>query len=485
VTPLPLAAAVVSTGLFACGGGDRGATARHEPATDTPVLIAIDPSELHQTINGWEAVAAWHGLPHDERFMPAVVDQAVDDLGINRVRLEVASGVEHTRDAWAEFEAGTLNPALVRTLRYATVNDNDDPGSIDWRGFQFTQVDRVVERIINPLRDRLAKRNESLFVNATYVSFLPDDGWVARSVHRNPEEYAEFVLATYLHLQQKYGWVPDSWEVILEPDTTATWQVNRLIRGPSYWPGDAIGRAVAASGRRLAAAGFTPRFVAPSTTSMSRATDYFDEAMRVPEARRYITTLSYHRYRGVSREALDAISDRAARYGVETAMLEYIGADYEVLHEDLTHGRNSAWAQYTLAFPERDNGAQYLTVDLSDPTRPRVAMSTSARYLRQYFKFIRRGARRIGATTSNGAFDPVAFVHPAGEHVVVIKAQTGGTVTVQGLPAGTYGVTYEIGTRDGGTGTDVTVTSAGALTASIPGRGVLTIARASAPRDER
>src|SRR5262249_8378197 len=160
--------------------------------------------------------------------------------------------------------------------------------------------------------------------------------------------------------------------------------------------------------------GFINDFVAPSTTCMNNAIGWFDDLIAVPGARQFITELSYHRYCGVSNASLDAISSRAIQYGINTSHLELIGADYNDLHADLTLGRNSAWAQYTLAIPINDgsdDGAQYYIINDSDQNNPVITIGNRTKFLRQYFKFVRRGAIRIKATSGDSASDPIAFVN--------------------------------------------------------------------------
>src|SRR5262245_4650891 len=208
----PLLAGVLAAGL-ACRG-----------SPSEPVRIHLDAARRGQVMSGWEAVAqAGQELPEFPAFERQLFDLAVNDLGINRVRLEVRSGIEQRRDTWREHLSGALDAKAWRAIRYATVNDNHDPFTIDWSGFQFGGVDDRVRRVVLPMKDRLAARGEALFVNATYVAFTRQIGTGFGYAHENPEEYAEFVLATYLHLQQTFGWVPDAWNVILEPDNTDYW----------------------------------------------------------------------------------------------------------------------------------------------------------------------------------------------------------------------------------------------------------------------
>jgi hypothetical protein len=114
-------------------------------------------------------------------------------------------------------------------------------------------------------------------------------------------------------------------------------------------------------------------------------------------------------------------------------------------------------------------------VDKSVVTRPVVKMASRTRFLRQYFAYIRLNAVRVGATTVDARFDPVAFRNTNGKFVVVVKADAAGTFTVRGLPAGTYEIRYTTDTDthvDGGT---VPVTAGQSLSASIPAPGALTI----------
>jgi hypothetical protein len=269
------------------------------------------------------------------------------------------------------------------------------------------------------------------------------------------------VFATLLHLRDRFGLVPDAWEVILEPEH------NR------HWIGEAIGRAVVATAARLRAAGLTPpEFIAPSTTSMANAPGYFDHLATVPGAAELVRELSYHRYRGVSRANLEAIAERARRYGVRTAMLEHIRADYHELHDDLEIGLASGWQQFVLAYPADDNGAQYFVVDRRLGT---VRDAERTQFLRQYFRWVRLGAQRIGASSPVPGVRPLAFVNPDGRAVVVVNAAREVDVAIHGLPEGRYGAEYTT-SRERAVGLpDRDLPAGGTLTARLPAAGVLTV----------
>ncbi|MEO7966603.1 MAG: glycoside hydrolase family 30 beta sandwich domain-containing protein, partial [Gemmatimonadaceae bacterium] len=95
--------------------------------------------------------------------------------------------------------------------------------------------------------------------------------------------------------------------------------------------------------------------------------------------------------------------------------------------------------------------------------------------LRQYFRYVGLGAVRVGATSANNTFAPVAFRNTNGKYVVVVKATAGGSFSVGGLPAGKYGIDYTVAGDYKHALPDVTVSGSQALTTSIPAAGVLTI----------
>lgn len=423
-------------------------------------MITIDPTKTFQTMSGWEATA--QAGQEDSKAFPSyqnvLLDQVVE-LGINRVRLESRSGLENPRDWWSDGRGGKISGVQFKDARYQAINDNDDPNVINWSGFQFAHFDFVIDTVVLPLKQRLERRGERLFINVNYVNF----GKSGFAQFNDAEEYAEFVLANYLHMKEKYGFVPDAWEVALEPDNTS-------------FSGRKMGEAIVAAARRLRAQGFKPSFIAPSTTKASNAPLYFDEIVSVSGAVEEISEISYHRYCCATSEVLGQIRERAQKYKLKAGMLEFIGADYEMLHQDIKEGWNSSWQQYTVAYPTtNDNGAQYFSIADGNATNPVVKVASRTKFLRQYFKYIRMDAQRLGASTDNSAVDPLAFRNANGGHVVVVKSGAGGRLTVNGLPQGNYGITYTTHKEDFGSLPDIRIGENQPLTVNIPQKGVITV----------
>ncbi|MGR3762437.1 hypothetical protein ACUXV3_20230 (plasmid) [Roseobacteraceae bacterium NS-SX3] len=431
-----------------------------------PVRIVLDPEQRFQTISGWEATADLPdapAAPHWQPYEGAMLERAVNAAGINRLRLEVRSGAETGSGRIRRFIAGHTSYEDWKHTRYLAENDNDDPFTINWDGFDFAELDWHAEHSVLPVRALLAARGERLVLNLCLVDFEPGP-----PLHGNPEEYAEFMLAASLHLRRKYGLVPDLWEVMLEPDLV-----------PGGWTGAQMGAAMAATAARLKAHGFRPAFAAPSVMNMKNALPYVQAIAAVPGARDHWAELSYHRYRGRSPRRLRQIAQAAARLGLRTSMLEWwFGhATYEVLHEDLTLGQVSAWQGRVLQGLFVTRGWPQAGL----PPRAEVA------YTQQYFRAIRTGAVRIGAASSAPrAFAPAAFVHPDGRHAVVIKAARAGRAVVEGLPPGRYRLSWTVEASSGpveGKG-PAAAGADGRLRVEIPGRGVLAITAAQARSTE-
>jgi hypothetical protein len=391
------------------------------PPAAVTARVTLDTMTRHQIMSGWEAHSqSGEDFPGFAGWQNRLMDLAVNDLGLNRVRLEIRSGAENPVDSEAAYRAGTITYERYRASWFAPVNDNQAPNVANAEGFHFTALDRSITNTVLPLRQRLAARGEHLYVNLNYVSFR------GATFHTtNAPEYAELILAVFQHMQATYGWVPDAVEIILEPDNG------------TGWTGTNIGQAIVATGNRLAAAGFRPEFIAPSTESMAQAVPFVDQMVQVPGVLTYLSEMSYHRYQGVSDANLAAIAAKAAQHGLRTAMLEHIGSGVEELYKDVTIANASGWQQFALAYPTKDDGAQYYTITGEQPV-----MGSRTGPLRQYFRYVRRGAQRVGASSERSGVRPVAFINPGGGPVVVIHANGVETFAITGLRPGRYEVSH-------------------------------------------
>jgi len=469
-------ASITSTGLLtgvSPGNATITATADGRRGTaDVTVIprgtslgtITVNGQQQFQTMTGWEALQEIGQAECDSRAYQAykneVLDRAVNEIGINRIRVGLRNGYENPTDYWPQKVSGQLTFDQWKTHWFQVVNDNGDPMVINPAGFNWGYLDYVVDEIIKPLKQRLQAKGEEFWFNLSYT------GANSGALHRdNPEEYAEFILAAFEHLQQKYGFVPNSLELVNEPNLGG-------------WNATQIGNNLVAVKRRLNAAGFSPDFVGPTGSGVVAATQYFDQMARIPGVLQALNEISYHRFGQTLPSDLQAIAQRGNTNHMRTAMLEHGGSGHDHLHEDLTLANVSAWQQFGLAFcGVNDTGGMYMLVAGAQvgQNSPVVNTARMTKFLRQYFRYVRLRAVRVDAQTADARFAPVAFRNANGKYVVVVNASAPGSFTVGGLPAGTYGMDYTTAQEYMRPLADVTISGSQSISTSIPLTGVLTI----------
>lgn len=423
-------------------------------------------------MEGWQAsgdTGIIEYIATSDNWNNAVLDANVN-LGINRVRIGLHSGAaENTTDYYGAFLAGGQNApnslwqSVMNNWR-VPVNDNSDPNTINPAGFKWSLVDRQMDKIVVPMRQKLAARGETLFFQVTYVHFS-----TSNQLHINSAaEYGELILATWNHLNSKYGFVPDGLEIFLEPDNDTA----------GVTPAE-MAAMINAARNRLVAAGYTkPVIVAPSTMSGPAARQYYlDIKAASATAASYIDEIGYHRYGDISNSQLSSLRSTADTDGKRLSMNEFGGGHVFQLWDDLETGKNVTWEQYALGFPETDNGYQYFYINSNFSFQ----MGKYAKYFQHFFKYIRRGAVMKGVTNSNANFKGLPFRNANGAYVVPIKVSAAGSVTVTGLPAGTYGIrrTRGDGTNEPETSFEAlpnqTITAGQGVTFSVTGAGFATV----------
>jgi hypothetical protein len=446
--------------------------------TPTPPLpsgnnVVVQPGVRYQTFDGWQASAETGIVDYivsGELYRNQVLDAAVE-LGINRLRIGLLSGlVENTTDYYQAFLDNNQDVidnntpaeyAAIRAHRRVPVNDNADPNVINPAGFKWAHIDWQIEKVVLPMKQKLAARGETLWWQVTYTHFS-----TANQLHvNNPAEYGELILATWQHIHSKYGIVPDGLEVFLEPDN-----------GSAQVTESELAAMIVAARNRLVGAGFAkPHITAPSTISGPNARTYYNNLKAAnATAASYIDEIGYHRYVNIDTNQLGQLRAVAENDNKKTAMTEFGGATYLHLFDDLKTGKVSAWEQYSLGYPTSDNGYQHFYITGSNPNF-NVNMGSRTKFLRQYMKFIRRGAVMTGVTNSSNNFQGLPFQNANGTYVVPIKCTTGGTINVVGLPAGTYGIKYTTASAYNVDLPNQTISNGQYITFTMPAAGVVTV----------
>ena len=439
------------------------------PSVFAESTITVDPDTKYQTITGWEATAwlgQWGKKSQYKGYRDELINKAVNELGLTRLRVSVRSGFERPEDDFARFQSGKIDARTWGGRRYKPVNDNDDPNVANPKGFHWSELDQTIDEVVLPVRKRLAAIGEKLYFNMLYIDF-----GVSEFEHgHHPQEYAEFMSVAFKHMQDKYRFVPDAIEVKLEPDK----------RGDNWKPAH-MADAIVAAGDRLAKEGFHPDFIAPSTMRAGAVVYWLRKMIKAnPRVTKYLKEICYHRYGNPTEQFLADILAMAQTHGMRTSMGEWLKPDYVVrpyqaLYNDLTQCNGSSWQQYTLGGPKGKDGQGYFTGAPAGPDK--VELTNSARLLQQYFRYIRPGAVRIGAVSDDQDLKPVAFINKDGSYVVVVNAEATKSFQVKNLPAGRYRVVCTTAGRRPVRRRlpDLTLSAAQALKASITAKGVITV----------
>ncbi|MBX3042909.1 MAG: hypothetical protein KIT33_01555 [Candidatus Kapabacteria bacterium] len=408
-------------------------------------VIFVDTTISYQTIQGWEcgsSTVAVQGKNIEtdtslSYFRNDLINIIADSIGITRMRLEVRSGSENSADNWRKYIDSSISYDDWRAIRYATVNDNDDPDILNMDGFHFSELKIKMRNSVLPLRERLKEKGENLYINLCYVAFTPQitDGDFH---HRDPREYAEFILAVFKFMDSEYGFVPDAVEVILEPDVA------------KFGDGKLVGECMVAAGDKLKENGYFPEFIAPSTTNLINANseNYIGKFLKVPRVFEYWKEFSYHAYTGRVDSNLTKIADLAKANNVRTSMLEWWtnGNTYETLHKDLTLGNNSAFQHYSpLCIPFGVDYTGLTKIVFNSQDDYRIIIHDNVKYILQYFKNIRPRAVRKHAISNNSILNPVVFKNTNGNYVAIVTSQGKSDINIVGLPRGEYELIYTTG----------------------------------------
>jgi hypothetical protein len=388
-------------------------------AQDKPVTLIFDDKATYQKMEGLEATVPWNPIwtkskpqfppkgfiaerhadvkgrqePIPTALMNQILDAAVFELGLTRLRLEVGPYMEKG-------------------------NDNADPDETNLDGFYFSWLDCCVEEIVLPIKDRIEKRGDKLVLTVSYAI----ENWETPRWLQEPREYAEFARTALTHLRMKYQLVPDYWVL-----------GNESRMGHS---------AMMPLGEWMQGRGFVTRFAFPEAVNLQKSIEYMNELKReYPQAAAFIGQVTYHIYGKGGNPERNKLRDWARELGVTTAMTEKIAAGPEQLYLDLTEADISGWQRYALMwFGDKPGNGTYFMIK---PDYSGFLRSQQYWELRQYFNYIRPGAVRVNITSSDASVKPVAFLSPRGKPVVVILNEGGDHESlIQGLSTGYYMLSF-------------------------------------------
>jgi hypothetical protein len=370
-----------------------------------------------------------------------VIREAVNELGLTRLRLELPGGNRSDGTAWEH------------------VNDDWDRLHIDWPAFNTADLDQRVTEVVLPFKRAVEANGEAfnLYVSPSFFN-NGSTGAAPPWLLNNPGEYTEFALALLTHLKNTHGIETDYYSILNEAGNDNPFNAS------------VVAEMIKALGPRLQAAGLSTTIQFPESVNAQTAwSSYIQQTQGDGDVWQYIGCLSYHLY-GTNDPYRSQIGNLGASLGLPTAQTEFMDLTMNHLYDDLTLGRVSFWEIYGLT--------QCLQWNPGNASFTRIRQYWP---FRQVMHFVRPGAVRIGATSDDSNLRVLAFAHQGRTTLLLINGSGSRTVNIGNLPLGTYGVCQSV---NGGACQEVGLQTAtpprgtagtGALSVTVPSNAVLTV----------
>jgi O-glycosyl hydrolase len=430
--------------------------------------VAVNQSQQFQTVEGFGGgLARWSGagghscagsdtVPDSDKAM--ILDLLYTDLGLTGERALV--GYQSGGGAFGAIQG--VAPILAQAAQRIQANG-----------------DQLAYNLVGVVTNALRDPDGRLLPNgaATYAS------WAANG------------LTTLIN---QYSIVVNRWSIVNEPDG------NGNITQPE------LKQLVFATGAAFQAAGLTTQIVVPQTVVVSNVSGYATPILSDPSTLPYVKQLDYHEYdydasQGQSPDVADrnAVRDLATQYGLTVAQRE-TSTDVKQNQSTFwngTYDQGMAWANDVMTDMVEANAAAWDLILADYTATPSVGLSSYVvmnynncvynnfvlppHYwtLRQFVKFVRPGAVRVGASSSSHDVRAAAFVDSKRQQTIVVAINNSTTdlgVAFTGTPSGSATVstvtqaTVNAGQGQSGAQTSQVTAQNGQFTTTLPARSVTT-----------
>ena len=428
------------------------------PFTAADVVVRVNGAMTHQVMLGF-------GAQHATSW---VDDERGDVLGALRpAAIEAAYNQVH-------LTTGNLSPMMYEgTTTYGqSFNDNDDPFTFNWSGFQTNLMDKAKTLLLDPAKPYgftdycLGQR-----INTRYLN-----GWLAdlrtTDYNRYLDEAAENVVAPFVYYRDQYGIVPACELLFNEPLSG-----NGELVGSPQDVVDLVKRV----GSRLRREGLAVKLVVPNEERVGLSANLAALILADSEARQYVGAIGYHPYpyeslyvniakilntSGKGRPDAGEIAlrnrlrDLGKQYGVPVWMTEVCCGGAPTLsfdafraraihiHDEFIYADASAYYPITNIQSSRlghgggtdvyaDDGAAVVV----DDAKQLVLITGMGRAIGHYARWVRRGAVRVEATSSDPLVQVSSFRDDAQKRLVLVVINNGDSttslnITVNGLTLG-------------------------------------------------
>lgn len=448
-------------------------TARFDPET-----LRRTSYRVLLLLGAW-AACSWHSVTKEANAAPATVEVSVDNTVTHQTMYGFGAG--HRAEAYAD--QGDVLTASQRTRAIAAVyqqvgittgnldsailespgtydqrqNDNGDPFLIKWSGFQTFRADAVKAGIV----DRAAPFGFTDYFLAEKINIRWASPWMdairKTDYSRYLDEAAEQVAAGQMYWRDHYGIVLLYQMLFNEPLSGN----GELFSGTEREVVDLVKRV----GARLRSEGFADlKFLVPNEETVGRTVRTAAVILADGDARQYVGAIGYHPYpygspyvdigqilstsgqgRPVATEitARNRLRDLAKQYGVPAWMTEisHGGVDprsFDALrgraihiHDELAYADASAYfadsnmwdrvsQQLHFGTPELFSPSNEGAVVFIDQSADSVTISGLGYAIGHYARWVKKGAVRIDATTSDPLVQVSAFRDAAQKRLVLV-----------------------------------------------------------------
>ena len=409
-----------------------------------PVVITVESARGNQTLDGFGAthipLVGISGDHLDPELRARAIQAVYGEVRLNTGNLAV--GI---------FEA----PRGTIRLGEKQANDDGDPFHFNWDGFNFVISDVLKQKLIDPAR----RYGFDDFYLGLEINVRWGSKWLKpirnKDYIRYLDECAEQVLAAQIHWRDAYGIVPRYTQLFNEPTSGN----SELDPGSIREIIDIIKR----TGDRARKEGFADvKFVVPGEETEAISLRVAEAILADPDARQYVGAITYHSYPYGSTYSLIAnilntsgrgrpdpekvairnrLRDLGKRYGKPVWMTEVSHGGVPALsfegllgraihiHDELVYADAAAYfamnnlrdtvplyGHAVSLDPFADEG----DVAIVDIPARKVFITGMGYALGHYARWIKRGAVRIDATSSDPLVLVTAFRDDREKRLVIV-----------------------------------------------------------------
>lgn len=362
--------------------------------------IVVQPAQQFQTIAGWgHGGGVLGGTAGAETFLPSdladpvnyqYLDYLADDLGLTGTRTwEVGPRIDGR---------GT---------------DDGDCDVVDWNLFESDTFSAQEAAYLVHYQNRILAEGyqPSFYSSPGYPTHASDQKpWVMN----HPGERAQQIWASALYLKTNFG-INISYAVIYNEPSQASTILTDDIK---------------ALAPRFSAHGLSTELQYAEAVAPQTDWGFITPALSDADLWPYVGRISYHNY-GTADPYRTYLRDFGAAKKLTTAQTEMANPTFDDLFSDLTLAGATYWE------------VAYSANETLVPSEGLTAFTPSATYfrLRQLMHYVRPGAVRIGAVSSDPSLHTLAFLQNGNVTAVIENtSSTAQTINLSGLPSGSYGL---------------------------------------------